>query len=107
MRGAAARHKARMAALQQELREATARLAAFNPRQSERLLLEVGRLRETVASLHPYKVFPRKLLSPQAVDNLTKAFKCPIAAYSAHRDFYPRSLLAFTLLVGLYRRKRF
>ena len=60
MRGAAARHKARMAALQQELGEATARLAAFNPRQSERLLLEVGRLRETVVSLHPYKVIPRK-----------------------------------------------
>ena len=47
-----------MSALQQELGEATARLAAFNPRQSERLLLEVGRLRETVASLYPYKVRP-------------------------------------------------
>ena len=58
MRSAAARHKGRMSALQQELGEATARLAAFNPRQSERLLLEVGRLRETVASLSSYKVRP-------------------------------------------------
>lgn len=45
-----------MAALQQELGEATAKLAAFNPRQSERLLMEVGRLRETISMLTAHKV---------------------------------------------------
>lgn len=56
MRSASGRQKARLAALQQELGEANARLAAFNPRQTERLLMEVGRLRETVATLSTHKV---------------------------------------------------
>ena len=58
------RQKARTATLQQELGEANARLAAFNPRQSERLLLEVGRLRETVASLTAHKVCPLRFVCP-------------------------------------------
>jgi len=56
LRNAGLRQKARMASLQQEVAESNARLAATNPRQTERLLSEVGQLRETIGTLTAYKV---------------------------------------------------
>jgi len=58
LRNAGLRQKGRMASLQQEVADSKARLAATNPRQAERLLSEVGQLRETIGTLSAYKVQP-------------------------------------------------
>jgi hypothetical protein len=66
LRNAGLRQKARMASLQQELADSNARLAATNPRKAERLLSEVGQLRETVGTLSAYKVQPLDGNSPHS-----------------------------------------
>lgn len=82
MRSSATRKRERMAAIQQELAEAAAKLAASNPRQAERLQAEVGKLRETVGALSAYKVGPATAECFPACD-----FYLDVSARNASRGY--------------------